>query len=403
MNSTQPTSAPLNSDDAPHDEMTGRVLIVDDLAANVRLLSGILKIAGFEVATASSGAQALEMLPETAPDVVLLDIMMPEMDGFEVCRRIRSTEATATLPVVLVTALQETEDKVRGIEAGADDFLTKPVEEVEVVARVRSLVQVKRGREELETAYRDLKSAQKLRENLAAMLVHDLRTPLTTMLASLDLLQSDGFGSLEALQLEMIAMCARSGQHLLSLVNELLDIGKLEAGQMQLQRAEVAIPTLIESAVAHVVGQARSSNTRVEIEVEPTLPLLSVDDDLMRRVLINLLGNAVKFTRMGSEVIIAAHRQAQEAGEAIVFSVRDQGEGIAADDQERIFDKFAQVETHANGQKVSKRHASTGMGLTFCKLAVEAHHGRIWVESEIGEGSTFFVAIDCGPSDSSDG
>ncbi len=390
--------APAKPDAAALPETPGRVLVVDDTAANIRLLAAILKIEGFEVFTAQSGAEALGILPEAAPDVVLLDIMMPEMNGFEVCAKIRADPTTANLPVVMVTALQESADRVRALEAGADDFLSKPVDEVEVVARIRSLVRAKRERAALEKAYGDIQKAESLRDTLVEMLVHDLRTPLTTILASLDLLQTGKTGLLDPLQQEVADMCMRGGRHLLSLVNELLDIGKLESGEMTLHLEEISVAELVQDAINHVAAQGQKAGVGLQTELAPDIPILRADEDLLRRILINLLGNAMKFTRRGTGVHIRTRRQStgearlsQSPQKSLIFEIHDEGEGISPADQERIFHKFGQVENRQAG-----RRNSTGLGLTFCKLAVEAHGGQIWVESSEGKGSTFSFSIPTG-------
>ena len=364
----------------------GTVLIVDDLLANLRLLESILKYEGFHVVTATSGAEALDVVGQCNPDVVLLDVMMPLMDGFEVCSRLRAEAATAHLPVVMVTALQNTEDRVRALEAGADDFLSKPVEAVEVLARVRSLVRAKRDRDALENAYADLKRSEEQRDNLNAMLVHDLRTPLTTMLAAMDLMKSGQAGELNELQQQVTDMSMRGGQHLLTLVNELLDISKLESGEMKLQYSQFHLPAMVSEAIWHVEAQAKFHTTAIEVEAAPDLPPLDADPDLVRRVLINLLGNAVKFTSRGSTIKVRIERSTDPRG--LVTSIRDFGEGIRPEDQARIFERFGQAQVRREG-----RLASSGLGLTFCKLALEAHGGRIWVESAREQGSTFYALL----------
>jgi len=360
----------------------GRILVVDDMAVNVRLLAGILKLADYDVVMAASGTEALDRLQISAVDVVLLDVMMPEMDGFEVCRRIKAE--TPFLPVVMVTALQETTDRVKALEAGADDFLTKPVDEVEVVARVKSLVRLKRQHDELERAYADLRRVETMRDDLTYMIVHDLRTPLTSLLTGLQSLEL--LGELSPDQLEVVWMAVTGGQTLLSIINDLLDIGKMESGPVELKRQEIAPGRLIAAAAAQVSALLLDKRLTLRQEAPDALPTLHADEDKLCRTLVNLLGNAVKFTPRDGTITLTTRFDATE--KTVLFSVSDTGEGIPKEAFERIFEKFGQVETRKSGRKMS-----TGLGLTFCKMAVEAHGGRIWVESEPGKGSTFSFTI----------
>lgn len=362
----------------------GRILIVDDTPLNVRLLSSILEIEGYSVVTATNGPDALKMVPETSPDVVLLDVMMPGMDGFEVCQRLRAQPESAHLPVVMVTALQDTPNRVRALEVGADDFLTKPVDEVEVLARVKTLVRTKRGRDELENAYRALQRSEGLRDSLSQMLVHDLRTPLTAMIASLDILLTSYRERMDEVQLELLEMCMNSCRHMVNQVSELLDVGKLESGALELNRESVTAEILIGNALSQVQSLARNRNIEIAEPVVDNVPEFEADAELLRRVLVNLIGNSLKFCPAGSHLAVGAKTQQ----ESVLFSVRDDGPGIAPENRERIFDKWGQAESSSAGRKLS-----SGLGLTFCRLAVEAHGGKIWVESEVGQGSDFRFTI----------
>ena len=242
---------------------------------------------------------------------------------------------------------------------------------------------------QLEGAFSDLKRAETLRDGLTAMLVHDLRTPLTTLLGPLQMLHAGVLGDLSGEQREMISMSHGSGERLLGLVNELLDISKMEAGEMTIERESVEIEPLFRDAMREIGGATSddAKKARLSSEIAPDLPSVLGERDLLLRVLINLLGNALKFTPKTGQVTLGAARDETNPNFAR-FTVRDSGEGIPSADLDKIFDKFGQVETRKAGRKMS-----TGLGLTFCKLAVETHGGKIWVESEVGQGSTFSFTI----------
>lgn len=367
----------------------GRVLIVDDQLDQCIPLLRLLQRSGHDAACVQDGASAIELLdacsaPHNLPDLVLLDVMMPGMDGFEVCRRLRADAASAHLPVVMVTALQDMPNRVQALEVGADDFLTKPVDEVEVLARVKTLVRTKRGRDELENAYRALQRSEGLRDSLSQMLVHDLRTPLTAMIASLDIMLTSYRERMDDIQLELLEMCMNSCRHMVNQVSELLDVGKLESGALELNRESVIAETLMTTALSQVQSLARNRNIQIAEPVAVGVPQFQADAELLRRVLVNLIGNSLKFCPSGSHLAVEATTQE----ESILFSVRDDGPGIAPENRERIFDKWGQAESSSAGRKLS-----SGLGLTFCRLAVEAHGGRIWVESEVGKGSDFRFTI----------
>ena len=228
------------------------------------------------------------------------------------------------------------------------------------------------------------KELETLRDDLNGMIVHDLRTPLTSLLTGLQTLAL--VGTLDEQQQEFLDIATRGGQTLLGMINDLLDVSKMEAGSIRLEPGDVIPSDIIGEALTQVAPMAKQNGLKIARHVSPDLPTLRADPELVRRALINLLGNAVKFTPRGGIVTVAAFEDAQE--DAVVFAVGDTGEGIPALALQRIFDKFGQVETRKAGHKMS-----TGLGLTFCKLVAEAHGGRIWVESKLGKGSRFLFTI----------
>ena len=369
----------------------GLLLVVDDNEANRDVLSRRLMRQGYGVITASNGIEALAAMRTQPFDLVLLDIIMPEMDGYEVLRQIKLDAVLCHVPVIVISALSELESIVRCIELGADDYLTKPFNPTLLKARTGACLEKKRAYdrtaqlyEQLQQNYVRLQDLEKLRDDLTHMIIHDLRTPLTSVMAGMQTLEA--VGELNQMQQEMLTLSLDGGQTLLSMINDLLDVDKMESGSLELDYAEQSPEALVISAVSQVALLAESNGLSLVSEVEEGLDSFQGDGDKLRRTLVNLLGNAIKFTRPGGTVTVAA-RHAQD-GRSRKFSVTDTGEGIPADAFERIFEKFGQVEARKGGRKMS-----TGLGLTFCKLVVEAHGGSIKVESETGKGSTFSFTL----------
>jgi two-component system sensor histidine kinase/response regulator len=366
----------------------GHLLVVDDDAANREVLCRRLERQGHEVQTVSSGRDAMRILGETAFDLVLLDIMMPDMDGYEVLGRIKSEPALQNIPVIMISALNELQSVVRCIEAGAEDYLTKPFNPTLLKARIGACLEKKRGRdresalfEQLQNNYMRLQELERQRDDMRNMIVHDLRTPLTALMIGVEMMENDR--GLNEVQHETITIAAGGARTLLGMINDLLDVEKMESGSAQLQYDDVNAALLVAEAVAQVAFLAEESRTTLVTDVAATLPAFSGDAKKLSRTLVNLIGNAIKFTGAGTVTISAS----QDDPGIIRFAVRDTGEGIAPESFGRIFEKFGQLDS---------RRIGTGLGLAFCKLAVEAHGGRIMVESTIGEGSTFSFTIPVG-------
>ena len=369
----------------------GLLLVVDDNEMNRDVLSQRLKRQGHTIVTVINGHEALAAARQQAFDLVLLDIMMPEMDGYEVLRRLKADEALRHIPVIMISALDEMDSVVRCIEMGAEDYLPKPFNPTLLKARIGASLEKKRARdremrlfEQLGQNYKRLQELEKLRDDLTHMIIHDLRTPLTSVIAGMQTLEV--VGDLNDSQREMIGIAVTGGETLLGMINDLLDVEKLESGSMPLDYGLLSAAELIEGAVRQVAWLAASNNLMLVRQVRGDLPPLPGDENKLRRTLVNLLGNAIKFTPPGGTVTVAAHRGGE--GQSVVFSVSDTGEGIPPESFGRIFEKFGQVASRLGG-----RAMSTGLGLTFCKLTVEAHGGHIEVESGPGQGSTFRVTI----------
>jgi two-component system sensor histidine kinase/response regulator len=366
----------------------GLVLVVDDDAANRDVLSRRLTWQGHSVTTASNGSDALNLMRETAFDLVLLDIMMPDMDGYEVLGHIKADERLLHIPVIMISALNELQSVVRCIEAGAEDYLSKPFNPILLKARIDSCLEKKRCRdretalfEQLQANYKRLQEVEKLRDDMRNMIIHDLRTPLTALIVGVEMLEQDA--SLDEMQHELVTIAVGGGKTLLGMINDLLDVEKMEAGSTQLQYEELSADALVAHALDQVSSLALDGHNTLITEIASGLPAFAGDRNKLSRTLVNLIGNAIKFTQGGTVTIAVT----QEDDQTIRFSIRDTGEGIPSDAFERIFEKFGQLDS---------RRVGTGLGLAFCKLAVEAHGGRIQVESTPGLGSTFSFTIPLG-------
>ena len=364
----------------------GLLLVVDDDAANRDVLSRRLEHQGHEVRTASNGKDALQMMAGEPFDVVLLDIMMPDIDGYEVLGRIKADDALRHLPVIMISAIDEVHSVVRCIEAGADDYLAKPFDPTLLRARIGASLEKKRGRDreavmfaQLQENYTRLQELETLRDDMRNMIVHDLRTPLTAVIVGVEMLGSHGV--LSESQRDMIGIAASGGRTLLGMINDLLDVEKMESGAALLQYTPLSAGALVASAVEQVGSLAAMENTILVSDVAPELPSFAGDGNKLGRTLVNLIANAIKFTRAGTVTI----RAWQDQPESIRFAVRDTGAGIPSASYQRIFEKFGQLD--------ARHRVGTGLGLAFCKLAVEAHRGTIEVQSVVGEGSTFSFTI----------
>lgn len=363
------------------------ILVVDDTPANLQLLGGMLKERGHKVRPVPSGELALQAAASSPPDLILLDIRMPGMDGFEVCRLLKQNEATRDIPVIFISALHETNDKVHGFGLGGVDYVTIPFQFEEVDARVTCHLKLRRlqlelaaRNEELRQSNEHLRQLQEFRDNLTHMIVHDLRSPLNGVLGAIDFVAENG-ATLSPSARGLLTMGRDAGRQVLEMINSLLDVGKIEAGELRPNCTENDLADVAREAVELLGGLHDRRTIVVESAREPWV--LSFDRGLILRVIQNLVSNALKFTRETGSVRLSL---TPAAAGFTRCAITDDGPGIPPEFHQSIFDKFGQA-------KSSQNRVGTGLGLTFCKLVVEAHGGRIGVESAVGCGSTFWFEL----------
>ena len=368
---------------------TPNILVVDDTPANLQLLTEMLKKRGYRVRPVPSGKLALQAAKNENPDLILLDINMPEMNGYEVCERLKQDETLKDIPVLFISALDETMDKIKAFAAGGVDYVTKPFQFEEVEARVHTHLKLRRLQLELEgrnrqlqANYDQLRELEELQDNLTLMIVHDMREPLMGITGYLKILEMDAAKKLNRDELAMLGNVRSSGVVLVGMVNSLLDVSRLEHGQMPLTLTESDIDVLIQNALDSLGSLTKQVALLHTKQVPPVM--VNCDAELITRVIANLVGNAIKFAPEGSAVAVAVEENGAEAK----LRVADTGRGIPREYHAKIFEKFGQVEA-----RQQRKMYSTGLGLTFCKLAVEAHQGNIGVESEVGTGSTFWFTL----------
>jgi two-component system sensor histidine kinase/response regulator len=351
------------------------VLVVDDTVENLRLVAGMLASRGFDVRPVTSGPEALEAIAHDAPDLVLLDITMPQMSGIDVCRTLKQHAQWRDIPVIFLTALTDIADKVEGFAAGGADYITKPFQVEEVVARVSHHLALRRAQHEVKASLERLQALERLRDDLVHMIVHDMRSPISALVMNLEYSKTLVTG--EARQ--ALGEAVGSARTLSDMCNSLLDVSRLEEGKMPLQPAPCNLSSLADRVR---IAMAPLDPRRSIDLIAPGTVMATCDVQLIRRVLENLVSNGIKHTPSGGRLRIEV---AALPGRARI-SVQDEGPGVAPETRQRIFEKFGAV---AHGQ----RYHSAGLGLAFCRLAVQAHGGHVGVDAAVPQGSIFWLEL----------
>jgi two-component system, sensor histidine kinase and response regulator len=369
---------------------TENILVVDDQAENRQLVESYLRGAGYNVVLAENGEEAVAQCEKDAVALVLLDVLMPGIDGFETSRRIRALKSAADTPIIFLTALSDsvTQDKARAI--GAADFIGKPINETELLMRVKSLLWMRRLTDDLKQGHELIRSqhdavirAQERKEELINLVVHDLKNPIASILANAHFLVREPNLSDDARDASRdIHEAADSMQRM---VLNLLDISRSEQGALVPRLSDVDVPLLITEVLGVMSRRANERQQKISAELSPQVKRHVVDRDLLLRLLENLLDNALKYSPPGGTIKVEA---STENG-YLDLCIRDEGPGIPGAYRERIFEKYVQLEDNT----VSLARTSRGLGLVFCRLAAEAHGGRIWVEDNEPRGTAFRVRL----------
>jgi signal transduction histidine kinase len=372
------------------------ILIADDVPANVELLIDQLHTLGYRTVSAQDGPSALAACFEQRPELAILDVSMPAGDlgvddrstGFEVCRRIKRDARSARIPVIFVTALNDTTDRVKAIEAGGDDFLTKPHNRMVLGARVRSLLKLKAATDALEESFRKLRELEKMRDDLMKMIVHDLKTPLTSIIATLEMLADGDLGEVSVSQQGALRDTENKAQELLHLIEDLLEVARIEETSISLDLEPISPVALVHEIMGDWSLRLQQEHAVTKIEVPEDTPMFLADRSLLKRVFGNLIQNSLVHSSSAVELRVFAKPDPR----GVLFTVADNGPGIPPQYHEVIFHKFERVKT-PNVPRVR----SSGLGLAFCRLVVEAHGGRIWVQSIEGAGSAFHLVLPLRP------
>jgi signal transduction histidine kinase/HPt (histidine-containing phosphotransfer) domain-containing protein len=356
------------------------VLIVDDDTANLMQLIHILQ-PEYTVFTARNGSAALEIAVKSLPDLILLDVVMPEMGGFEVLSELKKSEKTNEIPVIFITGINDNDNESEGLALGAVDYIRKPFYDMVVKLRVRHQIQIINLKQNLENAAETAETANRAKSSFLASMSHEIRTPMNAIIGMLELLTSE---PLNSRQMGYIKDIRHSATSLLTIINDILDMSKIESGKMEIVPVDYDFWALLDNINSMFTYVSEEKGLKFNFDVDNKVPRYLFGDDIrLRQVLINICGNAVKFTEKGHVQLSVIN-----SDDTLIFKISDTGVGIKNEDIDRLFNSFQQTDSAKN-----RRIIGSGLGLAICKSFVELKGGVITVESEYGKGSTFIITI----------
>jgi two-component system sensor histidine kinase/response regulator len=361
-----------------------KILIVDDVMSNVLLLKVLLTNEKFAIATASNGRQALEQVEKENPDLILLDVMMPDMSGFEVAQHLKSNPQTAEIPIIFLTALNSTADIVKGFQVGANDFISKPFNKEELIIRVTHQISLVAAKRLILSKTEELQRTIAGRDKLYSVIAHDLRSPMGSIKMVLNMLilnlPAEKIGNE---MYELLTMANQTTEDVFSLLDNLLKWTKSQIGKLNVVYQDVNLVEVADGVaeIFTMVASLKKINIRA---VKPDKMIVNADIDMLKTVVRNLLSNAIKFSKENSEVLI---KMEEVDGKAVV-SVQDHGCGISSEGQKKLL----HTDTHFSTFGTNNEEGS-GLGLLLCKDFVMKNGGELWFTSQEGEGSTFSFSI----------
>lgn len=361
-----------------------KILIVDDVMSNVLLLKVLLTNEKFAIATASNGRQALEQVEKENPDLVLLDVMMPDMSGFEVAQHLKSNPNTADIPIIFLTALNSTADIVKGFQVGADDFISKPFNKEELIIRVTHQISLVAAKRLILSKTEELQRTIAGRDKLYSVIAHDLRSPMGSIKMVLNMLilnlPSEKIG---AEMYELLTMANQTTEDVFSLLDNLLKWTKSQIGKLNVVYQDVDLVEVTDGVIEIFSMVASLKKIRIH-EMKPEKMMVNADIDMLKTVVRNLLSNAIKFSKENSEVLV----KMEEVDGMAVVSVQDYGCGISEEGQKKLL----HTDTHFSTFGTNNEEGS-GLGLLLCKDFVVKNGGKLWFTSKEGEGSIFSFSI----------
>ncbi len=361
----------------------GKILIVDDIARNLQIIGNILNPEGYQIYATLSGKQALNVLKQKDIDLVLLDISMPEMDGYETITHIKQDKDIANVPVIFVTARSQSEDIIKGFQHGAVDFITKPFNATELLQRVATHVKIKHQQKVIEQKNKELEEVNATKDKFFSLIAHDLKNPFTTILGFTNLLISNLDTYDETKIKHFLSLIENSTKNTHKLLENLLQWSRSQTGNIKFEPQTISLKHILQEVVMIVEPQANKKEISIKSEAPEELQFEG-DLNMINTIVRNLLSNALKFTNRNGSIYLKANKE----NESVVISIEDTGVGMSQQKCETLFEIHKKTSTLG-----TENEKGTGLGLILCKEFVEKHKGTIKVESTLNIGSKFTVTL----------